>query len=175
EDAAQHVDLVDDRVLLDVDVGLLGRLDVDALGRAVRRAEEARHAAHRAVGPRGEDVVPAIAAAVRTPLLGVVDGERALAQVLEEVANGDAEPLEDGAEVEPVADRVAVRADLVERLRQRRVGGGRRRASAVQVLRTLVAQLADRLAHRSSSPAITLRPPSAITASETVWPLMRVG
>jgi len=67
---AQHVDLVNHRILLDVDVRVLGRLDLDALGRAGLGAEEAGDAAHRAVGPGGQDVVAAEPVAVVAPLSG---------------------------------------------------------------------------------------------------------
>src|SRR4030095_394564 len=49
-DALERVDLVAHRGLLDLRVGMLAGLDVDALGRTGGGAEEAGGAAHRAVG-----------------------------------------------------------------------------------------------------------------------------
>src|SRR5207237_8425370 len=60
-DALERVDLVAHGILLGLRVGMLARFDVDALGRARRRTEEAGRAAHRAVGLEGEPVRPAVA------------------------------------------------------------------------------------------------------------------
>src|SRR5262249_8254683 len=71
-DALQGVDLVAHRVLLDGRVGVLAGLDVNALRRAGGGAQEARRAAHRAVGLERQPVRPAVALRVLLPLLGVL-------------------------------------------------------------------------------------------------------
>src|SRR5262249_52369533 len=147
EDAAQHVDLVDHRVLLDVDVGMLAGLDVDALGRAGLRAEVAGDAAHRAVRAGGQDVMAAEAVTVVAALLRVLDGVPAAGteEVAQEVPDGHGQASEEG-KVELLGKASAIRPNS-GRIGQRPF-----------------------FAHRSSSPATTLRPPSEITASETEPP-----
>src|SRR5262249_22175007 len=70
-DALQGVDLVAQGELLDLRARVLSVLDVDALRRAGGGAEEARRAAHRAVGLEGQPVRSPVAFGVGLALLGI--------------------------------------------------------------------------------------------------------
>src|SRR4051812_5292156 len=107
--AAELVDLEDLGPLLDAAVGGLLGDDGDAVGGADRGAHHAGHAAGLAVVAQHQAVQAAVAGRIRRLLLGVLDGDdlRLLAEpghvlhpVFDEVAEGDAQPLGDGGQVE---------------------------------------------------------------------------
>src|SRR5581483_6438944 len=78
EDALAEVDVEALRVLLDVGVRVLGRDDVDAVGRAHRLAHHARDAAGRAVVPPYQPVEAPEPRRQRASLLGPLVGDRSL-------------------------------------------------------------------------------------------------
>src|SRR5262245_5931846 len=86
EDAAQHVDLVSAGVAFPVRLGIVGRilgsLHEDRVGRAGHRAELTTHATLEAVAMAGEDVEPAEAREHLQLLVGILDGEGLLEEVL---------------------------------------------------------------------------------------------
>src|SRR5262249_49850100 len=147
EDAAQHVDVEDDRVLFVGDLRVLAGDDRDAFGRAGLLAHVAGHALEGPILPGLQDVAAAEAAGVVALGLGVLDRRQPpeVREVLEEMADRHPEPAHDRR--------------VIEALRERQLA----RSPAADV---------DDAAHRSSSPAMTFNVPSVAIASEIVPPTM---
>src|SRR5581483_842302 len=116
--AAQGVDLVADRKLLDRPVGILAGLDVDAFRGTRGGAEKTGRALHTAVVLQRQAMAPAESVGIGRALLGILHGNRSLeiagetepmqnmdGEIAPEAITGHAQPADNFREIEPFPER----------------------------------------------------------------------